>query len=70
MTGAAGAKGHNPQRWHRDVVGEMHKPVGQRARYIAEPSGQPAGDDNRNTETTRPALLFDHLVGAREQRGR
>ena len=35
------------QRRHRHVIGEMHQPVGQRTRYVAELSGQPAGDDHR-----------------------
>src|SRR6516164_629160 len=38
---------HDQQRRHRDIVGEMHEPVGERSRYVAEPSGEPAGKDDR-----------------------
>ena len=39
--------GHNEQRRHRDVIGEMDQRVGQVARYIAQKTGGPAGDDHR-----------------------
>jgi len=39
--------GNNQQRRHRDIVGEMHEGVGQRPRDVAEPPGEPAGDDDR-----------------------
>jgi len=35
------------QRRHRDVVGEMHQRVGERAAEIARRSGEPSGDDDR-----------------------